>query len=269
MLIWCDEEVTMGNIWLWGFDSIIFVFHITVETSLHIYKNRVKVTWQRNLQLLIERWIVARKFSAEESQIKTNLKSNSCNIHINSSRGRIIEILKGPTYLLRFSRILQLNCNSIDVTPPRMPIWNSSGCLQISDLRKEIRIFPPHPRASEHLKSVSVRRKIVRNKFNARQLGMWSKHQLFLSSSVVLYFDQLRIHKAITLIYPIQIDNMKTFQIIALFALIATAMAFAPNAPKGESSALCGKFWDNEKSVESWGYETRKGPEDSFTFWFC
>ena len=34
---------------------------------------------------------------------------------------------------------------------------------------------------------------------------------------------------------------MKTFQIIALFALIATAMAFAPNAPKGESSALCGK----------------------------
>ena len=27
---------------------------------------------------------------------------------------------------------------------------------------------------------------------------------------------------------------MKTFQIVTLFALIAAAMAFAPNAPKGE-----------------------------------
>lgn len=27
---------------------------------------------------------------------------------------------------------------------------------------------------------------------------------------------------------------MKTFQIVALFALVAAAAAFAPNAPKGE-----------------------------------
>ena len=32
---------------------------------------------------------------------------------------------------------------------------------------------------------------------------------------------------------------MKTFQIVTLFALIAAAMAFAPNAPKGELSLRC------------------------------